>query len=307
MTHPLPLDKQFPGFKAVIMGPSGTGKTFSLSTLTEASVAGSPAEIFYLDLDRSLETLVGVFVDAKPRGRGMIEPPPNLHWHYMHRKSIGFDTLIKTAEWVSKLDLSALAKMKDNDRSANNQFITLLEVFNGFTDQRTGKNYGPVDTWGNDRVLVVDALTSVNDIVFDMVVGTRAMRDKPDYGIAQNLLQNLLHRLTMGCVCNFVLTAHVERQVDEVLGGTKIMPVTIGQALKPVLPIPFSDVILTVRNGDKWLWDTANGQADLKTRNLAYSSNLPADFRPLVATWDKRREVYEANERAKLQAEASNV
>jgi len=282
----LPLDKQMPGFKTMLMGPSGTGKTRSIATAVRAAL-NLGMEVFYLDLDRSLETLLGVWSD---KGE---EPPPNLHWHYMHRKSIGFEGLKTMAEWVGKLDLSALAKMKDNNRGNDNQFHQFLCLLADFPDQRTGRRFGSVDAWGNNRLLVVDALTSLNDVVFDMVVGTRPMRDKPDYGIAQNMLEELLHRLTHGCVCNFVLTAHVERLQDEVLGGVKLMPVTIGQAMKPRLPIPFSDIILTKRENDGWWWDTANNQADLKTRNLVYASKLPPDFGPLLATWDKRRRTFE--------------
>jgi GTPase SAR1 family protein len=278
----------FPGFKVALIGPSGTGKTFSLRSLVQAWEG--IGDVFYLDLDRSLETIIGGFVDPPPRGLGLKEPPPHFHWHYMHRKTQGFSALREASENVSKYDLSTLAKMKDNSRSTNNQFTQFLDICNGFVDQRDGKNYGAVDSWSNDRIFIVDSLTALNKVVFDMVVGTRPMRDKPDYGIAQNILSNWLDRATLGCICNFVLIGHVERQVDEVLGGVKLVPVTIGKAMTPEVPIPFSDVILTARNGTEWSWDTANGQADLKTRNLDYKSKLPPDFGPLIKTWKQRRD-----------------
>lgn len=277
-----PNQPQFPGFKVMLMGPSGTGKTYSIASLVETGI-----DVFYADLDRSLESLVGYWTD---KGQPI---PPNLHWHYLQRKTPGFGALQKMADAVGKFDMPTLAKMKDNDRSLNNQFETFLGVMNNFTDQRDGKSYGPVDSWGTDRVFVLDSLTALNTIVFDMVVGARAMRDKPDYGIAQTNLSNFLERLLNGCTTNVVLIAHVERQVDEVLGGIKLMPVTIGQAMKSTITIPFSDVILTSRNGTEWTWDTANGQADLKTRNLPYASKLPPSFKPIYEKWSTRKKAAE--------------
>ena len=50
----------------------------------------------------------------------------------------------------------------------------------------------------------------------------------------------------------------------------------------------FSDVILSVRQGDKWTWDTANVQADLKTRNLPIKADNPPTFAGIVAKWKAR-------------------
>ena len=90
------------------------------------------------------------------------------------------------------------------------------------------------------------------------------------------------------CRCHFVLLAHVERETDAVLGGVKIMVSTLGVKLAPKIPSMFSDVIYTVRQGDKWSWDTANSLADLKTRNLPIKSDLPPNFAPIVTKWYAR-------------------
>jgi hypothetical protein len=92
------------------------------------------------------------------------------------------------------------------------------------------------------------------------------------------------------CPCHFVLIAHVERETDQVLGGVKLMVSTLGRALPPKIPILFSDVILAVRNGTKWNWDTANAQADLKTRNLPVRSDNPPDFASIMAKWSSRNQ-----------------
>ena len=280
------INPQYPGFNVLLMGPTGTGKTYSISTLVETGL-----EVFYLGIEPGLETLIGSFTDPAPKGKGLKELPPNLHWHYLQPRTMGFGQLQKVSDDIAKMDLSALAKVKDSQRSKSNVVYDLYGVLNDFSDQRTGKTYGCVDTWGNDRVIVFDSLTALSWIMMQMVVGTRPMRDKPDYGISQNNLMQLIHKMTSGCNCHFVLLAHDDREVDEVLGGVKRMPKSIGKALVSEIQQPFSDVILSERQGDKFFWDTANSQADLKTRNLPIAAKLPADFRAIFNSWASRARV----------------
>ena len=272
----------YPGINILIMGPSGTGKTFAISTLVEAGL-----DVFALFLEPGLETLVGAYAD---KGKTI---PDNLHWHYIQPRTQGFGNLQKTADTIGKFDLAGLTKMRDIDRGKNNPIIDLYEVLNDFTDQHTGKKFGPVDSWDTSRVLVIDSLSALNRMMFEMVIGNKPVRDRADWGIAQQALMSLLHKLTSGCNCHFVLLAHVEREIDEVLGGTKLMVSTLGKAIAPHIPQPFSDVILSVREGDKFYWDTANSQADVKTRNLPIASKLPADFRPVIEKWRSRQKLAE--------------
>jgi hypothetical protein len=80
----------------------------------------------------------------------------------------------------------------------------------------------------------------------------------------------------------------VERETDAILGGVKLMVSTLGKALAPKLPPMFSDVILTVREGSKFTWDTGSAMADVKTRNLPIAGGQPADFRSIVSKWKSR-------------------
>jgi hypothetical protein len=96
-----------------------------------------------------------------------------------------------------------------------------------------------------------------------------------------------------GCRCHFVLTAHVEREVDQVFGGVKLTVSTLGKALAPKIPPMFSDVILSYREGAKFLWSTDNAQADLKARNLPIRSGLEQNFTAIVERWKSRGGVIE--------------
>lgn len=271
------ISDSYPGLNIILMGPSGTGKTFSLHTLVESGL-----ETFCLFLEPGLETLIGVYADAnKPI-------PPNLHWHYLQPKTQGFNSLKQTADLIGKFDLSGLGKMKDMNRSLNNQMTEMYTILNDFIDQRTGTKYGPVDSWDNSFVLVIDGLSALVRIAFDMQIGTKPVRDVSDWGIVQQALMACIHKLTSGCNCHVVIIAHVERETDLVLGGSKITVSVPGKAIAATILQPFSDVILTTRDGANFYWDTANTQADLKTRNLPIQSKLPADFRPIVEKWRSR-------------------
>jgi len=141
---------------------------------------------------------------------------------------------------------------------------------------------------GADRALVVDGLTGLGECVMSVVIGGKPAISQTEWGIAQGELLKLLKQLANNCPCWFVLIAHVEREVDPVLGGTKIMVQSLGRALPPKIPSVFSDVILTVREGEKWTWDTANALADLKTRNLPIKSGLAPSFAPILTKWKNR-------------------
>jgi len=50
----------------------------------------------------------------------------------------------------------------------------------------------------------------------------------------------------------------------------------------------FSDVILSSREGTKFLWSTANPQADLKARNLPIADGIAQDYKAIIQKWKSR-------------------
>ena len=263
-----------PGVNVLLMGPSGTGKTYSIGTLVDMGV-----EVFYLALESGMESLLGYWTD-----RGL-PIPPNLHWHKLVAPAASFTDMIATAKNINMLSLDSLAKMADPNKSRHNQFVSLLEALNNFPDDRTGETYGPVNTWDQSRVLVIDGATGISQCAMALVVGGKAVRNQSDWGIAQDQVEKIVRMLCDNCACHFILLAHVERETDAVLGGVKLMVSTLGKALAPKFPAMFSDVILTERQGDKWSWNTASAMADVKTRNLPIRSDNPATFADIMNKW----------------------
>jgi len=279
LPHTMPTNSNLPGVNVLLEGPSGTGKTYSIGTFVDAC---PDWQFFYLALEPGMESLLGYWVDA---GKPI---PPNLHWHYLRPPAIGFENLIENATKINTMSLDVLSKWQDPNRSKHTQFIELLGVLNNFTDQRTGEVFGPVDSWGTDKVLIMDPLTGMNHIAMSLIVGGKPVKSQSDWGQAMDQIEKLLRQLTDGCRCHFVLTAHIERETDQVLGGSKITVSTLGAKLAPKIPPMFSDVILTKRDGKDWWWDTANPQADLKSRNLPSAEKIKPDFGQIVQKWKSR-------------------
>ena len=265
------------GVNVMLMGPAGTGKTHSLGTLAEAGV-----EVFYLGLESGLESLFGYFTDKKK------PVPDNVHWHIVTPPSASFTEMIDAATKINQYTLESLAKMVDPDKQKHNQFVSLLKALNNFKDDRTGKEYGAVNTWGTGRALAIDGMTGLCRCAMSLVVGGKSVRSQSDWGIAQDTVEKLIRMLCDSCRCHFVLISHVERETDLVLGGVKLMPSSLGKALPPKLPPMFSDCILTVREGSSWKWDTASALADVKTRNLPISANNLPDFGQIIKKWQAR-------------------
>ena len=266
-----------PGVNVLLMGPAGTGKTHSIHTLVDTGL-----EVFYLGLEPGLESLLGAYRD---KGQPI---PANLHWHKLKSPSSNFSSMIEDAKKINTLSLESLAKLSDPNRSKHNQFISLLECLNDFTDDRTGTKFGAVDSWGTDRAFVMDGMAGLGRAAMSLVIGGKPVKSQSDWGIAQDQIEKLLRQLCDDCRCHFVLLAHVERETDMVLGGSKLMVSTLGQKLAPKLTSMFSDVILSVREGTNWKWDTASALADLKTRNLPIRADNQPSFAPIVAKWSAR-------------------
>jgi hypothetical protein len=272
-----------PGVNVLLEGPTGTGKTYAIGTLAEAFPS---LEVFVLFTESGAETLLGYWSD---RGKPI---PPNVHWHILNRevsvKDSAFDTLAAGANSILTLTQDALHKMQDVDRMKHNQYYNMLKVLSNFDDHRTGQRFGPVDKWGPNRCIVIDSLTGINPIVMSMIIGNKPVRSQAEWGIAQDQIEKLIRQLCDGCKCHFILTAHVERETDQVFGGVKVTVSTLGRALAPKLPPMFSDVVLSVRNGTQFSWSTANPQADLKARNLSIAEGIKPDFKPVLEKWLSR-------------------
>ena len=274
--------KSLAGPKELLMGPSGTGKTYALGTMVDWAAANGK-QVFALFTENGLETLLGYWTD---KGKPV---PDCLHWHQALTRPIPLTSLINAADSVGKMSYESITKMMDPNRGGeNNAFWKILKACADFPDDRTGKTFGSVDSWGADTVFILDSLTELSNAAMKMQIGNKPAAAPPDYGVAQNMLMNFLRLCTQGTSFTFVMTAHVDRETDAVTQTTKIMVKAVGKALASEIPPLFSDVIYTVREGDKFYWDTAAYGVDTKTRSLGYRSKIDPNFGQVMDLWLRR-------------------
>lgn len=266
-----------PGVNVLLMGPAGTGKTHSIGTLVDTGL-----KVVYFAYEAGSEALLGYWTD-----RGL-PVPANLHINTVKAASASFLEMADAAKQVNTLAYDTLKKAMDPNRSKYNQFEKFLRTFNDVKPDDGSASLGAVDSWGTDYALVIDGLTGLGLSVMKSVIGGKADIDQKDWGLAQNMLENVLRKITSDCRCHFILIAHVERETDMILGGSKISVSTLGKALPPKLPPMFSDVILTTRLGKEYYWDTENSTADVKSRNLPISSKNKPTFASIIDKWKSR-------------------
>lgn len=279
------------GPKILLEGPAGTGKSFAMGTLVDWAQKNGQTVFILFTEQGGLESLLGYWRDTSTPPFNRREPAPIpdcLHWHVVRTPAIGLDGLLANATRTGQLSYQALTQWTDPDRSRNNPWERLLKTLQDFPCDRTGKTYGNVGTWGNNCILINDSLSETANACFRMVLGAKATASQPEYGVAQQNLLSWVRWMTQFLQCTFVLTAHVQRQTNEVTGSTSVMTKAIGKALGDEMSPLFSDVILTVRDGLNFYWDTAAPGVDLKTRYLPIQSKIRPDFSLIMDKWLQR-------------------
>lgn len=265
-----PIVSPLPGIKVMLMGGAGGGKTTALKTLIAAGI--TPMCVF-------TENSFDVLGDTDPE---------KLHWAYIPPSQSNVQVLIDSAKRLTVMTPAQIQAMSDMTRAQNNQWMPILEAMMDFKCQRTGKSFGNVSTWGTDKALVFDSLSGLTIAATKMAVGEKYAMTQPEYQLVMKTLENFVNQICTGFHCHTVLTAHLEREQDEVNGGIKVYASTIGRKLAPVLNRNFTDVVIAKRNGTSFVWDSSDPQADLKTRNAPISASLPPSFVPLIASWKSR-------------------
>lgn len=268
-------ESPIPGFKTMLIGATGTGKTHSLCTLADMGF-----EVFLLFTEPGHETIAKYYAD---KGK---EVPPNVHWQYIAPAAADWADMIDSAKKINTMSFEMLTKLTDVNKRKYTEFIDILMAFSNFKDARTGVEYGPVDEMGTNCVIGMDSMSGLNLAAMSLVVGSKPVKGPADWQTAMDNLERLINRLCM-MRPHFVLTSHLERERDEVTGGEQLMASTLGRKLAPKIPRYFSDVIHVKRTGTKFEWSTDTPNADLKARNVKISSTLPPSFQPIVAQWKK--------------------
>ncbi len=270
--EPVPPGYSIPGWNALLQGESGVGKTTSLRTLvTECGL-----ELFVLFCENSMEILADL-------------PSDKVHWHYCPPAAGSITDLLDSAQKINENSYEQLCKMKQGmNKQKYAQWITFVTALHNFTDDRTGENFGDIDTWDTKRVLVIDGMKGMAIMSRDLMIGAKPVCTQGEYGVAMDNIERLVQYLTMSTKCHFVLITHLDLLVDEVFGGMKISVQALGKKLGPKLPPLFSEVIMAERNKTTFTWSTAATNAVLKGRSLPIADGLDPSFKLLHQLWSKK-------------------
>lgn len=269
------------GSCVLLMGGPGSGKSYSLPTIMEAGL-----DLFVVGTEpRFLET-----IEQSVRDRKL--DINKLHTHHIYPATAPWDQLIQSATMIGNTDYDTLSKLKSGiGKEQYRQFIDLLKVMANFTDERTGKAYGPVDKLDpNTCAVAIDSLTGVAMMSMDLMVGSKPTRHQGEWGVAMDNLERFGNKCTADIKCFFVMTGHVEREVNPVTQATNNIYVsTLGKALSPKWGRFYSEIIHAYREGDQYYWSTITPLYDLKRRFLPLKNNMKPSFVPIIEGWKTRR------------------
>ncbi len=270
----------------LLAGSSGSGKSSAIATQLLYGL-----EVFVVVTEPDG---VSSLVDACDRLKAPID---HLHWSLCTPGAAGWMELEDMISKISSMDQKQLADQRDMGKSSfKAPAMKFLNAFRNFHDDRTGNTYGDFTTWDDSCSLNVDGLTGWSMIGWGCTVGFKPTANPGEWGIAQNFVHNMLNKINSDRHCFFTLTAHVEKEMDELLGVKKLMVSTIGAKLAPKIPAFFGDVIKCSRimksgpGGQvaEFIWSTLDDQMDLKNRCLPINSKMPADFGPIISAYRRR-------------------
>lgn len=220
--------------KAIVVGESGTGKTGGL-----ASLAADGYNVRIIDLDNNIAILKDLAVNKYPSG---------------------------TAERIYFATLSE--KMKFADGKAYPATATVWDRMVGLMKdwKFDGDAFGPLESWTQNDVLVIDTLTAMGTAAYNKICAlNQKLLNRPTGNIrmqyiyqAQDAITEVLIGLASSEIkCNIIINSHINYQDEP--GYIKQdqndkaplvgFPTVLGRALGPTVPRLYGSVLLAKKEG----------------------------------------------------------
>lgn len=265
------------GFKVMLLGDTGGGKSYSIITLAKAGL-----EVFILYTENGMAAINKALSEIPAGEREILSS--RIHWHYI--KPAPFDiTASKTMlDTMSKMQSAQMSSLLDSNKAKYNQLVEVYACMANFYCQRSKKYYGMVDSWGTDRVFVIDSLSGLSLMALYLIIGGKPGTHEGEWGMAMGQVEKLINAMCLAVPTNFVLLSHLEREPSPLDGAMKLSASTLGKKLAPKLPRYFDEVAVAFREGTTWWWSTNYANADTKSRTLGFKDKMPPSFVPLVET-----------------------
>lgn len=268
----------------LLVGPSGSGKTSAIATQLLAGL-----EVFVVMTEPGgVESLL----DSVLRLNAKVD---RLHWTTCLPAAAGWSGIEEMLTKINTMDQKQLADQRDMGKSTfRDAAMRFLNAFRNFTCERTGEVFGDFTLWNDTRAMNVDSLTGWSAMAWGTTVGYKPTANPGEWGIAQNFIEKFLLKINNDRRCFFTLTAHLEKEMDDMTGVKRLMVSTLGAKLAPKIPAFFSEVVRTYREVDPkgnaaFRWSTLASDQDLKNRALPISSQLAPSFVQIVDAYKRRK------------------
>lgn len=268
----------------LLVGPSGSGKTSAIATQLLAGL-----EVFVVVTEPGgVESLL----DGAARLKA---PVDRLHWTTCLPAAAGWSGIEEMITKINSMTQKGLADETNMGKAGfRDAAMRFLNAFRDFKCERTGQGYGDFTTWDDTRAMNVDSLSGWSAMAWGTTVGYKPTANPGEWGIAQNFIEKFLLKINNDRRCFFALTAHLEKEMDEMTGVKRVTVSTLGAKLAPKIPPFFSEVVRTYREVDAkgapaFRWSTLASDQDLKNRALPISSTLPPSFVPIVDAYRRRK------------------
>lgn len=158
------------------------------------------------------------------------------------------------------------------------------------------ENYGKIDSWGPERVLVIDSLSLAGKAALNFVLNQNNQpldgRVSPgEWGDAGRAIENLIQHITGEHIkCSVVVLTHLRYLEDESSGIVNAYPSCLGAALPTIIPRYFNDwfFIKRAKDGVPTLRTIPNGQMMLKgSQPKLLKPDMPADIGAILRAYEK--------------------
>jgi len=271
------VPESIPGVRVLLEGETGSGKTHSIRTLHNLEGID---DIFVIFTEPGMEVLADLTHD-------------HYHWTYVKPVASKMESLIDKARTMNSMSWDGMQKALQNDPNKKDYDagVRLLEAMHKPVCAECGKEFPDVSEWTNRQVLVLDSLSGLNTAAMQLIIGGSLVRSQPQWGAAQDTEMMLINKLCYDTNAHFVLTAHVEKMLDEINGGQVVKVNALGKALAPEIPKNFSDVIYCYRVSDQFKWSTASTGVETKARNVPISDKIEPSFKQIIQKWRSRYDV----------------
>lgn len=244
--------------KMLLIGDSGSGKTGALASLAQAGY-----NLRILDLDAGLDVLSNILRDpTSPYGKEAVnrviyetitDPMKNVNGKLIPAQAKVWQRAVQLLEhW--KVNHKEPGPEKDGKP-------TLVDVVD--------YDLGPVSTWGQQDILVIDSLTMLSIAALNFVLSMNARLggrvEQSDWYGGQQLIESLLQKLyDENIKCNVILISHIA-YIGEDNGPQQGYPSSLGKALSPKIGRYFNTCVMCKTSG------TGN---NLKRKLLTNSTHL---------------------------------